>query len=484
MPQAPYITVSQRRWFSAIHGLGQRIARIASVLTILVGCLVLIGWSLDISIFKSMIPGAATMKANTALCFVLAGVSLGLQTRNRQSSRPLGIAKGCAIAISAIALMTLGQYLFGWDFGIDQLLFQDPSSPKTYHPGRMGNNTALNFALTGLALYLREQRTRRIDAVVQTAIGCAAAIALLAVVGYAYNVQIFYQFFFYSTSMAFDTALTFLVLCSGILASRTDYSLWRIFTGHRVGSSVARRLMPIAIAVPFCLGWLILLGQRANLYDTGFCIALLVISLILTMAIVILVSAQRINQLDYDRSRSDDRLRSSEERFELAQVAANFASWEWETKTNSLVWSEQGYSLFGISPDDPNLFDTWVSRIYPDDADRMQAAIHQCLTTGIVEIEYRIQHPEQGLRWILGRAGLASNNPNLMRGISFDITDRIQAEMTLRENEARLDLAMRSAQMGFWDLNLQDHTAYWSSSALKLLGLPPEFTNCSYETIK
>jgi PAS domain S-box-containing protein len=482
MPQAPYITVSQS-WFSATHGLGQRIARVASALTILVGCLVLMGWSLDISIVKSLIPGAATMKANTAFCFVLAGISLGLQTRNRQSSRTPGIVQGCAIALMTIALLTLGQYLFGWNFGIDQLLFQDPSFPQTRYPGRMGDNTALTFALTGLALYLREQRTRRIDVVVQTAIGCAAAIVLLAVVGYVYNVQIFYQFFFYSTSMAFHTALTFLVLCGGILASRTDYSLWRIFTENRVGSSVARRLLPMAIAVPFCLGWLILLGQRANLYDTGFCIALLVISLILTMAIVILVNAQRINHIDYDRSRSSDRLRSSEERLELAQVAANFVTWEWEPQTNSLVWSEQGYSLFGISPDDPTPTDTWTSRIYPDDTDLVQAAIQQCLTTGIVEIEYRIQHPEQGIRWVLSRAGLASDNPNLMRGISFDITDRKQAEMTLRENEACLDLAMRSAQMGFWELNLQNHKAYWSSRALELLGLPPDFTDYSYETI-
>jgi protein-S-isoprenylcysteine O-methyltransferase Ste14 len=56
----------------------QGFARAASITVVLVGCLVFIGWILDIGILKSVLPGLVTMKANTALCFILAGAALWL----------------------------------------------------------------------------------------------------------------------------------------------------------------------------------------------------------------------------------------------------------------------------------------------------------------------------------------------------------------------------------------------------------------------
>jgi hypothetical protein len=254
MPQVPSMTRSSL-WPTA-DSLGQRVAQTASGWVILVGVVVVIGWLLNIPLLTGVISGGSTMKVNTAVCFVLSGVSLGLQIQSRVNLRR--VAKGCAIAVGTVALLTLCQYLFSWNLGIDQLLFRDLSTASTQFPGRMGENTALCFALVSLALWLREYKTERIDALVQTATVCAAAIALLALAGHAYSVQGFHSFIFYSTSMAIHTALTFLVLCGGILASRTDYRLWEILTGKLIGSTVARWLLPVAIAAPFALGWLIL----------------------------------------------------------------------------------------------------------------------------------------------------------------------------------------------------------------------------------
>ncbi|MGL4621154.1 MAG: hypothetical protein ACRCZS_19175, partial [Chroococcidiopsis sp.] len=301
-------------------------ARIAGIIVTLVGCLVLIGgWGMNITAFKSIPGDTATMKANTALCFILAGVSLGWQTQQRRSYQ---VAKGLAIAVSAIGILTLSQYLFGWNLGIDQLLFRDLSSnPTIDYPGRMGENTALNFALVGLALYLLKQRTIRSDRLAQTATICATVVALLALVGHVYNVQIFYRFIFYSSSMALHTCLTFLVLCMGILSTQANRGLMRPLTSNMAGGIVAGRLILIALAIPFILGWLILQGLRANLYDPAFSLGLLVVLLIFTLVLLIWKNAQRLNQLDYDRNRSDDRLRSSEERYRHIFESVGVSIW-------------------------------------------------------------------------------------------------------------------------------------------------------------
>ncbi len=67
----------------------KQISAATSAFAIFIGCLVLVGWGLDIAILKSVVPGAATMKANTAVCFILAGMSLWLTVRRDRGEAEL-----------------------------------------------------------------------------------------------------------------------------------------------------------------------------------------------------------------------------------------------------------------------------------------------------------------------------------------------------------------------------------------------------------
>jgi hypothetical protein len=64
------------------------------------------------------------------------------------------ISNGCAIAISTIGLFTLCEYIFGWNFGIDELLVRDLVTNIASDSGQMGTNTAVNFSLLGISLWL------------------------------------------------------------------------------------------------------------------------------------------------------------------------------------------------------------------------------------------------------------------------------------------------------------------------------------------
>lgn len=81
--------------------------RRAALLVAALGLIVLAGWALDATLIKSVFPGAVTMKANTALYFLLSGSALFLRLQSPGWQRP---AQGMALAVAAIGLATLGEY--------------------------------------------------------------------------------------------------------------------------------------------------------------------------------------------------------------------------------------------------------------------------------------------------------------------------------------------------------------------------------------
>lgn len=219
------------------------LSRVTSAASIFVGCLVLAGWVLDITALKSVLPGFVTMKANTAVAFILAGVSLWILSTEHAGLRTRRIASACALIVALIGLLTLGEYLLGWDLGIDQLLIKEElGTVGTSAPGRMAPTTALNFFMIGLALVLLD--TPRGFRAAQLFVLMAGFIGLLNFIGYAYGVTLLYGLASY-TRMAVHTAVTFVVVSVGLLFARPDRGLigrHQRYGGRRGGpSSVARR---------------------------------------------------------------------------------------------------------------------------------------------------------------------------------------------------------------------------------------------------
>ncbi len=131
-----------------LHHRAVRFARTAGALGALGGASGLLGWIADIGSLKQPLPTVASMKANTALALLLAGLSLWLVASGRKPR----LATAVGLFVSAFALITLSQYLLGLDFGIDQLLFLDTDTAATSSPGRMAPATAFSLTALGIAL--------------------------------------------------------------------------------------------------------------------------------------------------------------------------------------------------------------------------------------------------------------------------------------------------------------------------------------------
>ncbi len=128
-----------------------------AALSIAVGLTGLAGWIFAIPVLKSGWPGLVQIKANTAVCLILLGVSLWLRRRANDRTPIRNVAgQLLAGAVAALGLVSFVEYLFSWDLGIDQLLFADSRAEmvRSVGLGLMAPLNALNFYFLGLALIL------------------------------------------------------------------------------------------------------------------------------------------------------------------------------------------------------------------------------------------------------------------------------------------------------------------------------------------
>lgn len=266
-----------------------------------VGLLVLFGWIAGIPELKSVLPGLATMKPNTAAAFVLCGTCLWLvggSAIRRPAPTVRWTATALALVVAGLGLVTLGQYVFDWNLGIDQALILD-ASPRL--PGRMAPMTALNFTLLALALVLIEKRTLTGGRPTLWLVGAIAANAFVAVLGYVYGVASLYRIAALN-SVALHTALLFLVACMGVFLSQPGAPLIRLLVSDSGAGVIVRRLLPMALLVPPFVGWLRWQGELSGYYSTAFGLALFATSNVAIFTVLILWTARSVHRLQQQKA--------------------------------------------------------------------------------------------------------------------------------------------------------------------------------------
>ena len=282
-----------------------RLAQVMGVLTVLLGLSVLAGWALHIETLKTVLPNYVSMKANTALCFILSGTALLLG----YLTRPQAWKKSCMILLAMVVLLvsglTLLEYLSGYSFGIDQWLFADTApSPGTSQPGRMAPNSSLIFLLFASAIILLSRGPRG----AMTAHGLTLTglfIALLALIGYLFDAQIFITVFSL-TRVALHTIFGFWLLGLAILCARPKKGLMAAMLANTPGGLVARRLIGPAIFTPLFFGWIAFQGLHLRFYDVGFTASLIVLSSMIVISVLTTRSIMELNRIDIERRRLNE----------------------------------------------------------------------------------------------------------------------------------------------------------------------------------
>jgi len=308
-----------------------------SLVTIAASVVVMMGWVFNIRALQHIIPGFVSMVFNTALCFVLYSTALLL---TQYKTRKYGTAAFFVLSLigTLIGLITLLQFLFHFNTGLDELFVTDPEKISASHlyAGRMAFNAAINVFLFGLGLLMLTARHRLFNLIAQGIFHVVTFFSAIALVGYLYGASLFYSLF-YVSSMATHTAILFFILSIAASLLNPTIGITSMFTGKEVGNRMGKRLFILMVIPIVTFGLLRVQTQRLGFFSLEIGISLLAVCVLLVSLLLIWDTAIRLNKIDKQRSAAEAEIKLMNADLEKRVAERSAAFYKSEEKYHSLI---------------------------------------------------------------------------------------------------------------------------------------------------
>lgn len=204
----------------------------------------------------------------------------------------------------------------------------------------------------------------------------------------------------------------------------------------------------------------------------------------------------KLSQALEEREILVNELKKNKEDLDQAQAVGNLGSWRLDG-SNKLTWSDENYRIFGIPKDTHLTYETFLSKVHPDDRKYVKKEWVSQLKGEPYNIEHRII-VDGKVKWVRKKAYFEFDKSGEIIsgfGITQDITERKKTEQALKrahdsleakvkertdelekaydsllEEKRRLSEAQKIAHIGNWDWNLETNEMYWSDEMCRILG--------------
>jgi PAS domain S-box-containing protein len=192
-----------------------------------------------------------------------------------------------------------------------------------------------------------------------------------------------------------------------------------------------------------------------------------------------------------DEVASEQRLRESEGRLQLAMEGARMGTWWRDFRTDRVVWDRRHARLLGFDPERmPRPSDAlWLERVHPDDrarvVDELRTARAECRT---FDLQLRILRADDGEeRWLAmhGRFLREHDGEGLTSiGVLFDVTDARRSEDELRRSEALYRTLGEAVPDLVWSSTADGRADYVNRRWIEYTGLAlDEFRTLGWNTL-
>ncbi len=180
------------------------------------------------------------------------------------------------------------------------------------------------------------------------------------------------------------------------------------------------------------------------------------------------------------RKLADAAVRESRQRLQLAHEAAGLGSFDWDIKGDRITWDDRTRELWGVPPDLPLTLPMAMLGIHAEDRDRVSDRIKTSLDAasgGRYLSTYRVVNARDKLtRWIEahGQVQFDGHVPVRMVGTLRDITERVDAERSLRQNEERFRELAHNIDQIVWTCDATGQPTWFNDRWYEFADVPLE----------
>ncbi|MEJ7739017.1 MAG: PAS domain-containing protein [Chitinophagaceae bacterium] len=189
---------------------------------------------------------------------------------------------------------------------------------------------------------------------------------------------------------------------------------------------------------------------------------------------------------DASESNGIENVQKRIELLKMSQAVNLLGSWEWDLKSDKLLWTDEMFLLRAtpVSADNLISIEDNYKFVHQDDRELVRTKFESLKQKQEVEFEYRITTTKGETKTILAWATMfrdENGEPQFIRGTSQDVTRLRKAEKQLKETNHAFEQAEEMANMGNWKWTSKTDTLVFSANLYKMLGCAPGEFEPSFE---
>jgi PAS domain S-box-containing protein len=202
----------------------------------------------------------------------------------------------------------------------------------------------------------------------------------------------------------------------------------------------------------------------------------------ITAAFVISSLVQKVHAL------MAEKLQKSETYLSEAQRLSHTGSFGWNIATGEITWSEETFRIFQYDSTIKPTVEFLLERVHPEDVAQVKETIERASRDGKdFDVQHRLLMPDGSIKYLHVVAKLVKTKMRILEfvgtvmdvterkkteenlhetrtvlefvGAVMDITERKKTEETLHETRTVLEFALKSGEIGDWDLDLVNDTS-------------------------
>lgn len=185
--------------------------------------------------------------------------------------------------------------------------------------------------------------------------------------------------------------------------------------------------------------------------------------------------ATKEHRVREEKHRAEQELVENKERLELALTGAELGTWDWDIKTNKVIYNKRAADIFGhpysdLEEDLKGFYD----KIHPNS---LQAGIralksHYMGKSPFFECELMIKDPENSWRWVLAKGKIIKHDPDedslRASGTVQDIDQRKTQQEKLVRSQQLLHEAHQIARIGSFEWTIEEGFTHCSEVYLEI----------------